>query len=653
MFSWLPSRRVSTPYLPLSTESRRGSAATTHSEGSGAGSPIFDVDPASFQLPSRRRGSVDLEDEDGEEKYGAQGQGRRGSGATSITFSSSSDDGSSTCERYVPDPATIRRHRRCLALVLSVVALLVVYLASTTNLLSSTSASFSRLSGHLPFASSASNSSSALSTEQERFTPRCTPKTYSSGRWVPRSPSLSNLTSPSSSSSIWTSTGWTGCAQSWFRTEWQLGLTAPLADGGVMSEYRRRAGGYRWEAGGGEGVCDGVEEGWEEEDTEEETLRLLQDLVDRGGWLIVGDSISEQHFFSLSCALYPHVKASWPFPPMSEWKQIKEEHLFLDPEGPLVSSGRLRVPEGWDWEGSAVVSHVRSDHGLSPLELVDLSRTFFTSLPSNTILSTLYPTLSALPVPSPPSALLTPIESFSPTLRYILSLFLHPSSPRSPLAQPGEEALLSPAYAAENTPQTALDAAQKATRSGRYRALLFSTGAHFSSRHFNLGPSPFSAAAQIEFFSLALRAILDRTAAALAEAGDEAAGKEVLVRPTSNGHDDCHGEWTAKGPLEGEEQVRASWFSWPEMQVMNEKAESITASLSNPQITFLDLARPGKLRPDAHTNDDCLHLSVGSGVVEGWTHYTSYFLREKAVWEDERRAGGGGGTWKWLSGLGW
>lgn len=36
-----------------------------------------------------------------------------------------------------------------------------------------------------------------------------------------------------------------------------------------------------------------------------------------------------------------------------------------------------------------------------------------------------------------------------------------------------------------------------------------------------------------------------------------------------------------------------------------------------------------------HTNDDCLHLSMGTGVVEGWTRYLAYWLHEKAQAGDE------------------
>lgn len=126
------------------------------------------------------------------------------------------------------------------------------------------------------------------------WAPLCSASGYSTGRWVAREPA------PADNATIWTSTGFTGCAQSWFRNDWHLGRVPPsdmfpAAGDGTwpMSDYRRRAGGWEWlpedetcavldddeaktSGGRGEQVL-GVD-----------VVRLLQDLVDRGGWLIVG-----------------------------------------------------------------------------------------------------------------------------------------------------------------------------------------------------------------------------------------------------------------------------------------------------------------------------------------------------------------------------
>ncbi|GAA5900939.1 hypothetical protein JCM8208_007570 [Rhodotorula glutinis] len=555
-------------------------------------------------------------------------------------------------EDEAPQPAPHRRRGR-LAL-----AAVVVGAAVALSLLAASSVAFFRTS-------TPSLGSAPRHALDPSWAPPCPARAFSTGRWVERDPA------PSPNASIWASTGFTGCAQGWFKNDWHLGLVPPGVDnpageGGVwpMSGYRRRAGAWEWQpedemcavlddatAGGAEG----------EEVQGVDVVRLLQDLVDHGAWLIVGDSLSEQQFFSLGCLLFPHVRAQWPYPPMSEWRQIKEEHLFLDPVGPLVASGRLIVPEGFDFDGSPVVSHVRTDHGLAPSELVDIYASFHEQSPPS--LAARYPALASLNPHPDPHSILTAVETFSPSIDYYLDLFLRPSSPRN--ISTG----ISPSYAPATTPADSLAVERNATRSARYHALLFSTGAHFSSRHFTLPDGPVSYAvpaagepgssvpaaaaastgvgnAQVEFFELVVDVWAARLSAALDEAtAEEREGKVILVRPSSGGHNDCH---SATRPVQDGEEVQSSWYSWADMAVMNRKAETLIDALADPQIAFLDLARPASLRPDAHTNDDCLHLSTGTGVIEGWTRYISYYLRERTAVEERAR----GGTSAWLSRLG-
>ncbi|GAA5847289.1 hypothetical protein JCM9279_000223 [Rhodotorula babjevae] len=534
-------------------------------------------------------------------------------------------------EHDAPQPAPPHKRRGRLAL-----AAVVLGAAVALSLVATSSLAYLRTSAP------ASDSS---------WTPPCPARAFSSGRWVERDPA------PSSNSSVWASTGFTGCAQNWFKNDWHLGLLRPTnenpaGEGGVwpMSAYRRRAGAWEWQPE--DDVCAVLDDGAAAEGAEGEEIqgvnvvRLLQDLVDHGAWLIVGDSLSEQHFFSLGCLLFPHVRALWPMPPMSMWKQIKEEHLFLDPASPLLASGRLSVPEGFDFDGSPVISHVRTDHGLAPSELVDVYSSFHESSPPS--LADRYPALASLPPHSDPRSILTAVETFSPSIDYYLDLFLRPHSYRNITTG------ISPSYAAGTTPPNSLAVERNATRSANYRALLFSTGAHFSSRHFNLPDGPVTYAvppagepgsgaaaaaastgvgnAQIEFFELVVDVWAARVSAALeAATPEEREGKVVLVRPSSGGHDDCH---SATRPVQDGEEAHSSWYSWADMAVMNVRAETLIDELADPLIAFLDLARPASLRPDAHTNDDCLHLSTGTGVIEGWTRYTSYYLRERTAVEE-------------------
>ncbi|TKA52847.1 hypothetical protein B0A53_04543 [Rhodotorula sp. CCFEE 5036] len=493
----------------------------------------------------------------------------------------------------------------------------------------------SLLRGNLSLASSIGTDSVSSSSppQQQQFQPACTPLDWSNGTWIPLDPPLSPW------ATIWDASPDfhnRGCAQNWHRGDWYLGLVPPGSQPGPisspenaagpqgewpMSRYRRQAAGWVWEPG--TEVCDEeVELPWYEMsevvvagtlgEEDEGTVRLLQDLIDRGGWLILGDSLSEGHFMSLSCTLFPHVRAVWPYPAMSEWRQIKEEHLLLSRESPLVAAGRLVVPDDWDWDGTPLVSHVRTDHGLAPIELVQAYEDLRSSPPNETsrFAELLSPASRANPQP-----LLTDVETFSPTLDYMLELFLRPSGPRNITTE------ISPSYGASTTPADAIELERRTTQSARYRALIFSTGAHFSSRHFNLVVEALGKASE-----------------------DEKRDKEVIVRPTSNGHDDCH---AAKGPLKDVDRNKSSMYSWKDMWDMNDRAEALVQKLAHPQVSWLDITRPSTLRPDAHTNDDCLHLSMGTGVVEGWTRYLAYWLREKASAEASAGRRSAASWWPW------
>lgn len=249
----------------------------------------------------------------------------------------------------------------------------------------------------------------------------------------------------------------------------------------------------------------------------------------------------------------------------------------------------------------------------------------------------LYPNLTSLPPFSPPEALLTDVETFSPSLDYTLQLFLRPSQYRNISTS------ISPSYAPSTTPPDALEIERQATRSGSYRALIFATGAHFSARHFNLPFKPEGGPnAQIEFFDLALRELLNRFARALESATEEErSGKEVVVRPTTMGHDDCH---DAEGPLAEEDEKKSSWWSWPDMWRMNEHgavslalpaprlrpihattaqltlldAQNIVRDFNHPLITWLDISRPTNLRPDAVRPVPSRLSPLMFSLTDGW-----------------------------------
>lgn len=99
--------------------------------------------------------------------------------------------------------------------------------------------------------------------------------------------------------------------------------------------------------------------------------------------------------------------------------------------------------------------------------------------------------------------------------------------------------------------------------------------------------------------------------------------KQVVVRAYLPGHEDCHNHhepWTEIEPY------RWRWYNWPWIQDFNEIFKALLASPEYPDIFFLQIDRPGRLRPDAHASGDCLHLLTGPGVIEGWSHYIWHFV---------------------------
>jgi len=103
---------------------------------------------------------------------------------------------------------------------------------------------------------------------------------------------------------------------------------------------------------------------------------LVTDLVQKGGWLLVGDSVTENHFFSLSCLLYPHVRATPNYTENPYFERDWQQNLYLLPSSPLVP--KLKFPEGFSIESTPLVSFRRVDFLLSREELEGLYNSIYT-----------------------------------------------------------------------------------------------------------------------------------------------------------------------------------------------------------------------------------------------------------------------------------
>ena len=112
---------------------------------------------------------------------------------------------------------------------------------------------------------------------------------------------------------------------------------------------------------------------------------LVTDLVEKGGWLLIGDSVTENHFFSLSCLLSPHVRATPNYTENPYYERHWQQNLYLLPTSPLVHN--LTFPEGFSIENTPLVSFRRVDLLLSREELEGLYTSIYARGPDSPLFS--------------------------------------------------------------------------------------------------------------------------------------------------------------------------------------------------------------------------------------------------------------------------
>jgi hypothetical protein len=200
----------------------------------------------------------------------------------------------------------------------------------------------------------------------------CLPRAYSNGSWRGPYPRTNAMHMLDKTQALQFS-GFSGCASSrefW----WHL-----AADNEEQWDRFPAAQSYRWAVGKDEG-CEGLRQINQE--------AMVADLVEQGGWLLVGDSITEGHFFSLSCMLYPHVIATPTYTPNSYFDRAWPQNLYLNPESPLLQPNsrinkNLVFPPGFNITSTPLVTFRRIDLLFTQPELVDLHQTLHPDAPSN------------------------------------------------------------------------------------------------------------------------------------------------------------------------------------------------------------------------------------------------------------------------------
>ncbi|KAG6836543.1 hypothetical protein H0H93_006923 [Arthromyces matolae] len=392
---------------------------------------------------------------------------------------------------------------------------------------------------------------------------QCPPRAYANGRWTgPHYRNeMRNMTDQSQALAF---SGFEGCASS-REFYWHL-----ASDNHDQWDRFPLAQSYKWTVGPEDG-CEGLQELNKEQ--------MVKDMVQQGGWLLLGDSITEGHFFSLSCILYPHVIATPTYTPNSYFDRAWPQNLYLNPESPLLKD--IFIPGDFDIEKTPLVTFRRIDLLMNKEEL-------------ERIHANLHPDT---------------VENFS--------LF-------------SEEATwnMSPT---EYLPLFFENG---------YSTLVVSTGGHWTTTLFGgygvNAPLAFEGANRaidgvIDFFEHAMRKWATDLQSALDDAARKDRGarkRQVLVRSYLPGHDNCHNIkdiWREVNP------AGSYSYNWGQIWRYNEVFEKILTEEPEkyPDVHYLAIERPGRLRPDAHTTSDCLHIMTGAGVMEGWSHYIWHYISKE------------------------
>lgn len=316
---------------------------------------------------------------------------------------------------------------------------------------------------------------------------------------------------------------------------------------------------------------------------------IVKHMVEKGGWLLLGDSITEQHFFSLSCILYPHVRATPNYTENPYFDRAWVQNLYLSPTSPLLAE--LDFPMGFSIETTPLVTFHRVDLLFNQHDLDAIYR-----------------------------RTLIPEDAFGINSEQELA----------------NKTLFSEEQAWSMSPSEYMPKFLGDTEFN-YGTLVVSTAGHWTTtlmsafRDEDAGEEAGYGIANVEsFFEIAMREWAFQVQEAIRDYRSKGGSrpKQVVVRAYLPGHEDCHNHhepWTEIEPYE------RRWYNWPWIRDFNEIFKAILQSSEYPDVFFLPIDRPGRLRPDAHAAGDCLHVLTGPGVIEGWSHYIWHFVSHEVT----------------------
>lgn len=371
----------------------------------------------------------------------------------------------------------------------------------------------------------------------------CPPRSYAAGKWVYRP--RTDLNEMTDKDQALTFAGLEGCASS---REYYWHLASDQEE-----QWGRfpMVSSWEWQPGSDCNAREFVKE------------EMVRDLVEQGGWLILGgtpskskiiylgvklmslilsnsDSISEGQFFSLSCMLYPHVLATPNYTANPYWDRAWPQNLYLNPESPLTST--LSLPPGFSAESTPLVTFRRVDLLLDESELANVHQKIYN--------------------PPPGFKLFGEDQVWSFSLRDSMELFT------SPL--PG----------------------------ANYGTLVVSTGGHWTTttlagfRDESKSEKGYGIDKVIEFFGHAMKSWTAGVQAALSIDQESRDGGVVLknggrgrrravVRAYLPGHEDCHSH---KNPWREVQPFQWNWFNWGNIWEFNQVFEVRGSILRFPDI---------------------------------------------------------------------
>ncbi|KAJ3725633.1 hypothetical protein DFJ43DRAFT_1002488 [Lentinula guzmanii] len=434
--------------------------------------------------------------------------------------------------------------------------------------------------------SSSSSFSLSLFRSASKIRPStsCTPSAYSSGKWVysPRTTNKTRIEDPKGDALEFA--GFEGCASS-REFLWHL-----ASDNEAQWDRFPGASSWKWDLSQTNGCENSESYGIRELEREENKRLFVTDLVQNGGWLVLGDSITEGHFFSISCSLYPHVIATPDYIKNPYFDRAWPQNLYLNPDSPLVN--QINYPEGFNISETPLVTFRRIDLLLSLEELEVLHEQKHSQSADFTLFSN------------------EAIWTMSPST-YVSDIFLS-TLPKA-----------------------------------NYANLIVSTAGHWTTTMFsgysdetdNEGVQHHGDGIDglINFFGEAMEYWADHVQNAINHdqkgvvlASGGRARRQAMVRAYLPGHEDCH---DYRQPWKEVEPMKWGWYNWGSIWKFNQVFDTLLSKPKYLDIHYLAIDRPARLRPDAHATGDCLHIMAGAGVLEGWTeyiwHYITHFTRER------------------------